>query len=51
MRKDKKMDYIKKMDEIISEKKKKGLVGIRFCILPESDRYDSSSIPTFYVIL
>lgn len=32
---EKKVDYLKKMDEIISEKQKRGLVGMNFCVLPE----------------
>ena len=31
------MDYIKKMDEIISKKKEDGVVGMNFCILPENE--------------
>lgn len=31
-----KIDYIAKMNEIIASKKKNGLVGIKFCILPET---------------
>lgn len=29
------MDYIAKMNEILAEKKKNGLVGIKFCVLPD----------------
>lgn len=36
MKENAKINYLLKMDEIIAEKKKKGLVGINFCILPEN---------------
>lgn len=36
MKENAKIDYLLKMDKIIAEKKKNGLVGINFCILPEN---------------
>lgn len=32
------MNYISEMNKILKEKKKQGLVGIKFCILPKSKK-------------
>ena len=32
------MTYLERMNQIIAAKKKEGLVGIKFCVLPESEK-------------
>jgi len=32
------MSYMKEMNGILAEKKKKGLAGIKFCVLPDSNK-------------
>ena len=38
------VDYVAKMARVIKQEQKKGLVGLRFCYLPQSSRLDNDEM-------